>query len=344
MSIKDIYAKMMRKLPNTYDKTEGTVISDIAKVTAMVLDEIEEKNQDTLKNMIYDTATEEWKEKIASDRCNIDRWQATFASGICEVKGDAGAVVNIGDKVSTDTLIFTVTKGCVIDLSGTGQIEVSCDTEGAVGNVPARAINSFPITLSGVYEVYNEETFDNGHNKETIESLDARYHAKRKNPGTSGNKHHYKNWALEVTGVGDCKVYPRTPTRGTVTVVIIDSNKVPASESLVSACQSHIEEQKPCTADVIVSTADSVEINISVSIMTAENDKSDYTEDIKVAVNEYLKGVAFKQSYVSYAQIGDRILSVSGIQDYFGLTVNDGIVNITIPDTSVAVMGGVTIV
>ena len=29
-----------------------------------------------------------------------------------------------------DTLIFTVTKGCVIDLSGTGQIEVSCDTEG----------------------------------------------------------------------------------------------------------------------------------------------------------------------------------------------------------------------
>ena len=31
MSIKDIYTKMMRKLPNTYDKTEGTVISDIAK-------------------------------------------------------------------------------------------------------------------------------------------------------------------------------------------------------------------------------------------------------------------------------------------------------------------------
>ena len=344
MSMKDIYTKIMQSLPKTYDKTQGTVMSDIATVTAMALDEIEEKNQDTLKNMIYDTADEEWKEKIASDRCNIERQQATCASGICIVKGDIGAVVNIGDKVSTDTIIFTVTKGCVIDSSRIGQIEVSCDTEGAVGNIPVRAINSFPITLSGIYEVYNETAFDNGYDKESLESLDARYHAKRKNPGNSGNKHHYKNWALEVTGVGGCKVYPRTPTRGIVTVVIIDSNKAPASKSLIDSCQSHIEEEKPCSADVVVSTADSVEINISVSIMTAENDKSDYTEEIKTAVNEYLKGIAFKQSYVSYAQIGDRILSVSGIQDYFGLTVNGGIVNITIPDTSVAVMGGVTIV
>lgn len=344
MSVESFYKLQMNNLPDKYDKSGGTVMSDIMRATAMAADEVDSKNADILKNMIYETAEEEWKEKIAGDRCNIFRKQATCSSGVCIVKGDAGAVVSKGDKVATDTIIFTVTTGCTLDDSGVGQIEVSCDTEGTTGNVPAKAINSFPITLSGIYEVYNEEAFSNGYEKERIEDFDARYYAKRRNPGTSGNKYHFKNWALEVTGVGDCKVFPRVPTRGWVTVTIINSNKHPADEVLVKLCQSHIEEQMSCAADVIVDTAGSVEISVSLSIVTGEHDEKDYSEDIKAAITEYLKEVAFNQAYVSYAQIGDRILSVAGILDYFGLTVNGGVTNIDIPEKSVAVMGGVTIV
>ena len=344
MSVESIYKTLMKKLPDKYDKTTGTVMSDIMNTTAMAFSSVEDKNTDLLNNMIYETATEEWKEKIAWDRCTLERKQATCSSGICIVKGDVGAVVNEGDKVATDTIVFTVISGCIVDSTGFGEIEVSCDSEGAIGNVPVGAINSFPITLSGIYEIANPEAFENGYEKESIESFDKRYYAKRRNPGTSGNKYHYMNWALGVTGVGACKVFPRTPSRGTVSVVIIDNNKVPASEELVGACQNYIEGQCPCTADVIVSTADGVEINISVSITVAENDEKDYTEDIMSAITEYLKGIAFEQSYVSYAQIGERILSISGIQDYSNLTVNDGNVNISIPDTSVAIMGGVEIV
>ena len=344
MSVDTLYNLAMQHLPDKYDKSVGTVISDLIKVVAILTNTTQEKNNDVLENMIYETASEEWKEKIARDRCNLERKQATYASGICAGKGESGAVINIGDKVATDTIIFTVTRGCVLDVVGTGQIEVTCDSAGSIGNVPMGAINTFPIALSGIHTVCNEESFVNGYNKEKIEEFDKRYYAKRQNPGKSGNKYHYKNWALEVTGVGDCEVLPRTPTRGTVTVIIIDGNKLPASEELVESCQYYIEEAQTVSADVIVKAAESVSIEVVVSISTAQNDTKDYTADIENVIVEYLKEIAFRQNYVSYAQIGNRILSISGILDYSELTINGDTVNISIPNYYVAIMGGITLV
>lgn len=340
MSIESLHNMAMAALPERYDKAIGTVQSDILKAAAILADDTQQINKDLLNNMIYDTASEEWKEKIAYDRCVIERKQAVSASGNCRVKGDAGVQVAAGEKVATDTMTFTITKGCAIDTDGTGTIEVICDVEGSVGNVPVGAISSFPVTISGVYEVKNEHAFTNGYDKESIEELDKRYYAKRKNPGTSGNKHHYRIWALEVTGVGDCRVLPRVPDRGTVTVVIIDSNKMPASESLVMDCKTYIEEQKPVSADVVVKSAEEVTVDIVVTVAA----EKDYTEEIKEAVRAYLQDIAFNQTYVSYAQIGEKILSIEGVKDYQNLKINGGTANITIPDTSVAVVGGVTVV
>lgn len=342
MTEKYLYEFAMNRLPEKYDKSTGTVMSDIIAATCKLIVKSLEETDKILENMIYDTADEEWKERIAKDRCNLARKQATYASGICKVKGEPGATVNIGDKVATDTIVFTVTSGVVLNGDGLGEIEVQCDTAGSVGNVPEGAINSFPITLSGVFEVANEQAFSNGYDKENIEDFDERYYAKRNNPGTSGNKHHYKTWALEVSGIGDCKVFPRMPSRGNVTIVIIDSNKLPTSNDLVIACKSHIDDVKPISADVIVAAAIGVEINVSVSLVT--DGAKDYTEDVKTALIKYLADVAFKQNYVSYAQIGDRILAIDGVRDYSNLNINGGITNISIPDTSVAIAGGVSLV
>ena len=65
---------------------------------------------------------------------------------------------------------------------------------------------------------------------------------------------------------------------------------------------------------------------------------------IEQSIKDYLKSIAFKQSYVSYAMIANAIMDTPGIIDYQNLTVNDGTLNIAVPEDTVAVLGVVTYV
>ena len=71
--------------------------------------------------------------------------------------------------------------------------------------------------------------------------------------------------------------------------------------------------------------------------------QSDVTQAVKDAVADYLKSIAFKQSYVSYAQIAAAILAAPGVQDFADLTVNGGTANVSVGERQVAVLGEVTV-
>lgn len=53
--------------------------------------------------------------------------------------------------------------------------------------------------------------------------------------------------------------------------------------------------------------------------------------------------IAFKTDFLSYAQIGLIILSVSGVLDYSDLLINNAQGNIQIAAEEVPVLGGVTV-
>ena len=78
--------------------------------------------------------------------------------------------------------------------------------------------------------------------------------------------------------------------------------------------------------------------------MTITNDVTEeMTENIKIAISNYLSGDAIKKSYISYAKIGGCILAVDGVDDYSNLKINGGTSNISIPAGSVPVLGSVVI-
>ena len=91
-------------------------------------------------------------------------------------------------------------------------------------------------------------------------------------------------------------------------------------------------------------SAQPLTINISANIVRDAN----YTlEQVKTNVSnkitEYLKNIAFRQNFVSYAMIGSLILDNTGVLDYSSLTINGGNTNIAVGDEQVAVLGEVVL-
>ena len=338
----EIVSEMMASMPDTYDKTEGSPFFETQMPTAIQLEQMEEREDQIIANAFFDTADDKHKELITKDRANIERKAAVASSGMVLITGTEGAAVTTGIKVASDTVTFTVKETAVIPSSGSVRVKVKCDTAGAEGNIPVGAIKDFPITISGLNTVTNEEAFTNGYAQETIEEMGARYKDKIQNPATSGNVAHYKQWAKEVPGVGDARVFGRTPTRGSVTVVIIDAQKRAATEELCTEVFEYIEKNRPVGADVYVNPAEELKIALSLKLVTSDP-KKDYTELINTALQGWLADQAFQTTYISYARVGDMILSVNGVIDYEDLKVNDGTANIPVSDTQVAVAGGVTI-
>ena len=338
----EIVAEMLETMPETYDKTVGSPFYETQMPTAIQIESMEIQQDEILNNAFFETADDEHKEIIAKDRANIERKAAVASTGVVVITGTPGASISVGDKVASDTCVFSVTESKTLPESGTMEVGVQCDIEGVAGNVPVGAIKDFPVTLSGLNTVTNPKAIENGYDKESVEDFAARYYEKIRDPATSGNQKQYKQWAKEVEGVGDAVILPRTPSRGSVTVVIINAEKKKASDELCTKVFDYIEERRPIGADVYVESAKEVPLNIRLSITTVEEAK-DYAQAIKDELAKWLKTQAFAVEYISYAKIGDHILSVPGILDYSDLFVNDVKANIPIANTSVAVMGGVTI-
>ena len=87
-------------------------------------------------------------------------------------------------------------------------------------------------------------------------------------------------------------------------------------------------------------------INVKINgVVNAENTTASM---IKAALEQrlidYLKQIAFKQSYVSVAQIGALIINTEGINDYDSYYVNNSSSRINLTDEQVAILGTVEVV
>ncbi len=343
MTQEEILSRLLSNISSEFDKSVGSFFYDTQKPLAIELESIYEKLEEILLNGFAATAKGEYLDKKVAEQ-GLTRKAATYASGTVVVSGTVGSVISSGDKVASDTLVFTVTQTKYIESSGTAAVNVICDTPGKQGNVPSGAINRFPVTISGLVSVTNTEPISGGFDEESDDELRERYFEKVSLPATSGSKYHYVMWAKEVEGVGDAKCIPLWNGAGTVKVIIINADKQAAGAALINAVKNHIEEQRPIGADVTVESAVPLAINISVSLTLANGVATDIAKQkISDSISSYLKKNAFSGTYISYAQIGGCILAVDEVLDYSNLKVNGGTSNVNIPENAVPVLGVVTI-
>ncbi|WP_432662447.1 baseplate J/gp47 family protein [Wukongibacter baidiensis] len=346
----EIKNRMLSMIKDEYDKSEGSFFYDVINTLAIELEDAYKDQNTILDKGFVETSEDEYLDRKALEK-GVHRKPPTKATTTVIIQGSEGVNIDKGMLVASDNVNFIVQERKTIDSTGAISVLVECEKDGVLGNVPKGAIKYFPITISGLSSVTNPVAVTNGYDGETDDELRKRYYEKVRTPATSGNKYHYRNWALEIPGVGDVRVIPLWNGRGSVKIIIIDTDKTGAEQELVDKVHSHIEENRPIGATITTVSATEVPIDIE-AFLTIDTDNYEIEQvksNIEKNVSGYLKEIAFIGNYVSHAKLGSIVLDSEGVLDYRGLIVNeknssDEEPNIKIEHEEVAVLGVITIV
>lgn len=325
MTYEKILNDMLSRVTSDVDKREGSIIYDALAPCAYKLAESYFLLNNFIDLVLVDTAAGKYLDRAVLAH-GISRKKATYSIR----KMETNIEIDIGTRWGIEDVYYTVTER-ITDKS----YKAICNIYGTIGNLYSGVLENID-NISGVTANLTD-ILEAGVNEESDEDLRNRFYNKVRYPSTSGNIYDYKKWALEVTGVGDAKIYPLWNGNGTVKVVIIDSNKEIANGELINKVSKYIEENRPIGATVTVKSAIEKDININVTIVI---DSKKYIlntikEKLEENLKNYLKEIAFKNNYVSYASIGNIIFNTEGVIDYSNLLLNNSNKNITLEEEEI---------
>ena len=241
-----------------------------------------------------------------------------------------------------DDLYFVVLNDTTIT-ENQAELVVEALEAGKQYNLLANTKLTLTEPINGVTDIYVKSNFENGTDIESDEDLRERFFTTIKKSYTSGNVAHYEMWTLEVNGTGACKVYPLKNGNGTVEIVITNSDMLGASSELIEKVKANIEEKRPIGASVSVVSATEKAINVSATVRLSRGYSQSEVETLfKDKLTQYLKEIAFKDTYVSTARLGNLLLDTAGVFDYTDFKVNGAINNVELSDTDVPKVGEIS--
>lgn len=328
--------RVLQELKNAYENLYGGSLSDVSGTFVgdnLAANAVEFEKAYIEMNLMMEAAFAEtsWGEYLTMRAAEhgIDRKDAVQAQGTVTVTGNG--VVPVGSLFATESgTTFEAVKTVTIEKSG--DVPVRAVDAGTSGNVAAKTITKIPVTISGISSVINNNATYDGYNAESDESLLNRLYLHVRNPITSGNANHYREWALSVGGVGTAKVVPLWNGNGTVKVIITDIDYNQASDTLIKTVSDYINAVCPIGATVTVVTPSITECTISAIVTVAENKDTEYQTDLQTAISNYLQVEAFNEGHVSLAKIGKAMLDSGAITDYDSLQLNGATTKVTLSD------------
>ncbi len=351
VDINSVHNTMLTEIPDEYQKTEGFPTYDLTRGMAFAVLAVWLKAKEIEEKQDVDNLTGDELTRVVFQRKGTERKIATYAKGKLRIVEGSGTI-KAGDTFASESGLQYISLETKDVVSG-DYINIQCTTSGTNGNVAKGTITQMPVTIAGINSVINDGPIVGGEDIESDDDLRERYYSDLREPATSGNVYHYKQWAKEIEGVGEANVIGLWNGDNTVKVIIIDSDRKPASKDLVNRVQEYIdpgskgigEGEAPVGAYCTVVSAEAVPINITVTGVThtATSTKSTIEVSIKEQVTAYLKKIAFKQDFVSAAQIGNIIIDSDGVTDYDGYTVNGQTTKVALQKTQVAILGTVSV-
>lgn len=353
MTFDFILQRMLSRVPDTIDKREGSVIYDACAPAAAELAQMYIELDVNYTLSFVDTASGEYLSRKTAE-FGVNRIPATPAERKGMFYNSANDLMDVplGTRFAIADLSFTVKEKI-----STGIYKMSCETPGTIGNTQFGPL--LPIDyVANLTRAVLAEVLVPGEDEEPDDVLRKRFYETVNEPAFGGNVADYKQRINRIPGVGATKVYPVWQGGGTVKCTIIAADWTPPSPALVDEVQTIIDPtvnsgqgfgQAPIDHKVTIAGVTGLPINVETTLTLATGVTPGQVQaDVEAVIASYLlelrKDWANQQQIiVRTAQIDARILTVNGVDDVTGTTVNGSAANLTLEADVVPQPGTVTL-
>lgn len=340
------------------DITEGSIFFNAVKPVA--LDQAERDQFvriELFKLMWPDWSYGTWLEMLGEASGTTPKKQPTYAEGSLKIQGIAGVLIPIdflfATKAVGDTpsVTFKAKQSVTIDSTGIAYIDIKAVEAGTSGNVSPGTITLMVKPMNGIISITNEEGTTGGTDLEDEESFRLRVLNANQEEKLSGADSDYIRWAEEVDGVGKAYVIPEWNGAGTVKVVVIDANSIPANQTIIDSVQQYIAPfgknrggLAPVGHLVTVGAPVLRPINYQFTWeLSPDVDPQETENNFKEALNAYYMDAGVG-GIIHYNRVGALLINIEGVVNYSGLTIDGGAADIQLAGDEYAGTGTVEIV
>lgn len=287
--------KMLDAVPDNIDKREGSIIYDALAPAALVMGQQSLDMANVIKETYIKTASGEFLDYRAIEH-GTSRYPATQTEAKAKVLNDKKEPldnVQIGDKFASigDSPIFYVVTKINSDLT----IELTAETAGSSANsYIGQVLPVTPNDLLSWAEI--TEITAPARDVESDDHLRARLLSSQSWIAYGGNVADYLDMTSKIDEVGAAQIYPTWNGGGTVKVVILNNDLMPASASLVQKVKNTLDPEDkqaegyglaPIDHAVTVTAPEILKVDVSIQLqLTDQANKVAVEKGIKDMLNE----------------------------------------------------------
>lgn len=330
---------MLDNVPNDIDKREGSIIYDAIAPAAMVNAQQSLSLANIIRETYIKTAQGEFLDYRAVEH-GTSRYTATNTEVKARFNDDDGnpVNVNVGDRfasIAESPIFYTVIKA-----NDDGTAEMQAEEAGTSANSYLGQI--LPVTPNDnlAWAEITEITIP-AKDEENDEHLRARLLNSNSWAAYGGNVADYLDMTSKIPDVGATQVYPVWNGAGTVKLVILNNDLMPASQTLIKKVKEEIDPEDnetqgyglaPIDHRVTVVAPETFEVNIVMNVTTAENASiNTIRTNIKASLEELFKSLRKDWSVIDSATGRGYKLTIYRSKILSRVMTLEGVANATMP-------------
>lgn len=292
--------KMLDAVPDNVDKREGSIIYDALAPAALVMGQQSLDMANVIKETYIKTASGEFLDYRAIEH-GTSRYPATQTEAKAKVLNDKKEPldnIQIGDKFASigDSPIFYAVTKINADLT----VELTAETAGSSANSYIGQI--LPVTPNDLLSWAEiTEITAPARDVESDDHLRARLLSSQSWIAYGGNVADYLDMTSKIDEVGAAQIYPTWNGGGTVKVVILNNDLLPASASLVQKVKNTLDPEDkqaegyglaPIDHAVTVTAPEKLVVNVTIAVKFDDSKVVRYVkENITKAIEGYFQSL-----------------------------------------------------
>ncbi|MDN5955095.1 MAG: baseplate J/gp47 family protein [Lactobacillus sp.] len=330
---------MLDNVPDDIDKREGSIIFDAIAPVAMVSAQQSLSLANILRETYIKTAQGEFLDYRAVER-GTSRYAATNTEVKAKFNDDDGnpANVEVGDRfasIAESPIFYTVVKA-----NNDGTAEMQAEEAGTSANSYIGQV--LPVTPNDnlAWAEITEVTIP-ARDEETDDHLRARLLNSNSWVAYGGNVADYLDMTSKIHDVGATQVYPTWDGPGTVKLVILNNDLMPASQTLIKKVKEEIDPEESTTqgyglapidhrVTVVAPATFKVDIAMNVTIVDSMNIES-IRANIKTSLEEFFKSLRRDWSAVNPTVGRGYSMTIYRSKILSRVMMLEGVANATIP-------------